>query len=83
MAKDNLTKPRINAFKCPPERVQAFLWDLEVKGLAVRATPRGQTAFVFQRQHLGKTVRITIGGTDAWTIPEARMKAQNKDNFAA
>ncbi len=76
MAKDNLTKPRINAFKCPPERAQAFLWDLEVNGLGVRATPRGQTAFVFQRQHLGKTVRITIGGTDAWTIPEARMKAR-------
>lgn len=76
MAKDNLTKPRINTFRCPEDRPQAFLWDLEVKGLGVRATPRGQTAFVFQRQHKGRTVRITIGGTDAWTIPEARLKAR-------
>lgn len=76
MPKENLTKPRINAFKCPDDRAQVFLWDLDVNGLGVRATPRGQTAFVFQRQQNGRTVRITIGGTDAWTIPDARIKAR-------
>lgn len=74
--KDNLTKPRVLTFKCPPNKPQAFLWDAEVRGLAVRATPNGKPAYVFQRTFRGETVRITIGKADAWTIPEARQKAR-------
>ncbi len=74
--KDNLTKPRVLAFKCPPDKPQAFLWDAEVRGLAVRATPNGSPAYVFQRTFRGETVRITIGKADAWSIPEARQKAR-------
>jgi integrase len=76
MNKDNLTKPRVLAFKCPPDKSQAFLWDAEVRGLAVRATPNGKPAYVFQRTFQGETVRITIGKADAWSIPEARQKAR-------
>lgn len=76
MTKENFTKPRVAAFKCPPERSQAFYWDTEVPGLGVRATPRGKPAYVFQRQHQGKTVRQTIGDANAWSIPDARMKAR-------
>ncbi len=74
--KDNLTKPRVLAFKCPPDKPQAFLWDAEVRGLAVRATPNGKPAYVFQRTFRGETVRIAIGKADAWSIPEARQKAR-------
>jgi integrase len=76
LSKENFTKPRVSAFKCPPDRQQAFYWDSEVQGLGVRATPRGRLAYVFQRQHQGRTVRITIGDADAWSIPDARMKAR-------
>lgn len=76
MSKDNLTKPRVLAFKCPPDKTQAFLWDAEVRGLAVRATPNGSPSYVFQRTLAGRTVRYTIGKADAWSIPEARQKAR-------
>lgn len=76
LTKDNLTKPRVQGFKCPPDKSQAFLWDAEVSGLAVRATPNGKSSYVFQRNFRGRTVRIAIGKADAWTIPEARQKAR-------
>lgn len=76
MAKVNFTKPRIDAFRCPEDKAQTFFWDAEVSGLGVRVTPRGKPAFIFQRQSGGKTRRFTIGDTDAWPIPEARIKAR-------
>lgn len=76
LAKENFTKPRVSAFKCPADRLQAFCWDSEVQGLGIRATPRGRSAYVFQRQHQRRTVRITIGDVNAWSIPDARMKAR-------
>jgi integrase len=76
VSKINFTSARVAAFRCPVDQGQAFHWDTEVPGLSVRVTPRGKPAYVFQRQHLGRTVRITIGGVGAWSIPEARHKAR-------
>lgn len=76
MAKIAFTAGRVAAFTCPPDRQQAFLWDDDVKGLGLRAKRNGAPAYIFQRQHDGKTVRITIGSPGAWTIPMAREKAR-------
>lgn len=38
MARTKLTAGRIRDFACPPGKAQAFLWDSEAPGLAVRAT---------------------------------------------
>lgn len=76
MAKVALTAGRIANFSCPPERTQAFLWDLNTKGLGVRTTPRGAPMFVFQSQLLGKTVRLKIGSPKAWSISQAQAKAR-------
>lgn len=73
MAKINFTVARVTSFVCPSDRTQAFIWDTEVAGLGVRATPRGKSAYVFQRQRAG---RIVIGGIEAWSIPNARLKAR-------
>ena len=76
MAKVVFIAGRVKGFKCPPDKEQAFLWDLTVKGLGLRATPAGKPSYVFQAVYQGKDVRITIGGPDVWTIPLAQEKAR-------
>lgn len=78
----NLTSGRITSFNCPAGKAQAFLWDAEVPGLAVRATPpgkrtpKGGRAFIFQGYLGGSTPRITIGDTKIWSIEKARVEAR-------
>lgn len=76
MAKIPFTKPRVSSFACPSDKKQAFLWDSTTPGLGLRTTPTGKPAYVFQGLYQGKTLRITIGGPDAWAIPEAQEKAR-------
>ena len=76
MAKVTLTAGRVAAFRCPVDRPQAFLWDVSALGLGIRATPAGKPSYVFQSRYQDKTVRITIGGPEAWSIPDAREKAR-------
>ncbi|OWQ83102.1 preprotein translocase [Roseateles aquatilis] len=76
MTKVAFTAGRVNGFKCPPEKKQAFLWDAIAPGLGLRGTPAGRPAYVFQGVYQGKDVRITIGGLDAWSIDEARAKTR-------
>ena len=76
MAKIVFTAGRVNGFKCQPDKAQAFLWDVTAKGLGLRATPSGKPSYVFQSEYQGKTLRITIGSPDVWTIPLAQEKAR-------
>ena len=76
MAKVQFTAGRVRNFTCPPGKGQAFLWDAATPGLGLRVTPNGKPAYVFQKQHAGKTVRQTIGSPGAWTIEQARTKAR-------
>lgn len=76
MAKVNLTAGRIESFKCPPDKKQAFLWDSTQPGLGIRTTPAGKPAFIFQSEFQGQTLRMTIGATNVRTISEARVKAR-------
>ena len=70
------TAGRVAGFRCPPDKVQAFLWDVTSPGLGLRVTPAGKPAYVFQSEFQGKTIRLTIGGPDAWSIPQAQEKAR-------
>lgn len=76
MAKTNLTAGRIDSFKSDGER-QAFLWDSQVNGLAIRAAPSGRKSYVLQARFNGKVIRLTIGDVTAWAIEEARDKDGN------
>ena len=75
MARTKLTAGRIRDFACPTGKAQAFLWDTEAPGLAVRATA-GASAFVFQGKLNNKDFRMTIGDVRAWGIDEARTEAR-------
>jgi integrase len=76
MAKIIFTAGRVSGFTCPADKAQAFLWDVTAPGLGLRATPAGKPAYVFQSQYQDKTVRLTIGNPDAWSIEQARTKAK-------
>lgn len=76
MAKVAFTASRVAAFKCPADKKQAFLWDATAPGLGLRVTPSGKPAYVFQASFNGKDLRITIGGLDAWRIPDAQAKSR-------
>ena len=72
----NLTAGRVDAFTCPPDKSQVFLWDTDTPTLALRATPTGRKTYVFEARLNGSTVRINIGTQADWPIKLARTKAQ-------
>ena len=76
MAKMAFTAGRSAGFKGPSDKKQAFLWDVTAPGLGLRATPAGKPAYVFQGEFQQKSIRITIGNPDAWSIPQAQEKAR-------
>ena len=71
-----MTAGRVDAFSCPPDKAQAFLWDTDTPTLALRATPTGRKTYVFEARLNGATVRINIGTLADWPIKQARTKAQ-------
>lgn len=75
MPRIKLTAGRIRDFDRPTDKAQAFLWDTELPGLAVRATA-GAKAYIFQGKLNGRTLRITIGDVRAWALDDARAEAR-------
>ena len=71
-----MTAGRVDAFTCPTDKVQAFLWDTDTPTLALRATPTGRKTYVFESRLNGATIRISIGTLADWPIGKARTKAQ-------
>ncbi|MEQ1535558.1 MAG: integrase family protein [Burkholderiaceae bacterium] len=76
MAKVVFTAGRVKGFKCPADKPQAFLWDVTAPGLGLRLTPDGKPSYIFQGRYQEKTIRLTIGGLEAWSIPQAQEKAR-------
>lgn len=77
--KVKLTAGRVAEFECGLGKTQDILWDTEAPGFGLRATAtkkeRGKS-YIFQAKLSGKTIRITIGNHQAWTLEEARAKAR-------
>lgn len=77
-----LTTGKVSAYKFEGTGTQSFIWDSEVPGFGVRATPAGKrnpngtTAYIFQNRLNGAPIRITIGNTAAWTLESARSEAR-------
>ena len=75
MAKISFTAGRVQDFKCPPEKQQAFIWDSVTEGLGLRATA-GSKNYIFQGKLAGQAIRVKIGGLDRYTIDDARKEAR-------
>jgi integrase len=72
----DLTAPLIERLTCPPDKQQAFLRDLDAKGLRVRVTASGAKSYVFEKKLNRQTIRRTIGDVRNWSIPAARVEAR-------
>lgn len=75
MAKIKFTAGRISEFTCPPDKLEATLWDADTKGLGLRATAKSKTYIFLSTLKDGRKVRITIGDPSHYAIDEARDKA--------
>ncbi|WP_295530009.1 integrase family protein [uncultured Pseudacidovorax sp.] len=75
MSKQTLTVSRVDGFRCPEGKSQAFLWDAKTPGLAVRVTAAGSRSYIFEARLHGQTIRSTIGSTDTWDLHRARTEA--------
>ena len=76
MAKVGFSAKRVNEFKCPKNRFQAFLWDAATLGLGLRTTPNGEPTYIFQSRYAGRDIRITIGKPNSWSIADAQKQAR-------
>jgi len=68
-----LTLKRISDFP-HPLKGKSFLWDTESPTLAVLASPKRKN-YIFESRLDGKTIRITIGDTNTFTLEGARTEA--------
>lgn len=71
------TAGRISSFTCPPDKSSDFMWDTDVPGLGLKASPGGSKLYILQsRLDNGKSIRMSIGKLNAWPIDEARAEAR-------
>lgn len=73
-----LTDERIRRLKFPSSSKsnQFFLWDSEMKRLAVRITMAGVKSFIFESKLDRVTIRWTIGNVLNWTLEDARKESR-------
>ena len=72
---ENFTTGRVAGFKCKPGIKQSIFWDGKTPGLGLRVTASGAKSYIFQTDLHGKTIRLTIGDSRAWSISDAQDKA--------
>jgi integrase len=72
-----LTQTNIDRVAKPGGKTDVLYWDTSTKGFGLRVTPTGLSKFIAQGRVRGtKTdVRLTIGSYGAWTLDQARRKA--------
>src|SRR5215472_9861216 len=70
-----LTKKLVDAVD--PSDTDAFLWDADVKGFALKISPAGRKTYILQyRNAEGRSRRYSIGSHGSpWTCEEARGRA--------
>ena len=78
MPKLKLTKTNIDTKAKPSVLGDVLFWDTETRGFGLRVTKTGVTTFVAQGRVKGTTkdIRVTIGTYGAWTVDDARRKAE-------
>lgn len=70
------TRARVEAASCPDGRAQALYWDAGLPGLGLRVTASGARSFIFERRLGGKTVRVTVGSVQAYSVADARKRTR-------
>lgn len=70
------TQERVTTFSCPRGKQQEIFWDAKTPSLGLRITQNDAKSFIFQARLYGKTIRITIGSLDTWTLGQAQAEAR-------
>ena len=76
MARGRITKRRVEALHCPPDKDREFLWDDALAGFGVGAFPSGTKVYVAQYRKDARSRRIAIGEHGRLTPDEARSEAK-------
>ena len=78
MTAQRLTRQTVAALTVPPGKLEAFLWDAEVKGFGVRASAGGSRRYVVQYRVPGQraTKKLSIGAVDTLSVDEAWRQAR-------
>jgi integrase len=71
-----LTKRTVDAFVCPAGRKDAWLFDADLPGFALRATAQGAKVFHFQYRAGAKVQRVRLGEYGPLTSDQARKRAE-------
>jgi integrase len=75
--KPRLTDKQVRAAAAPADgRLNAILYDGEIKGFGLRVTKDGAKAFVLNYRIAGRERRLTIGSYPDWTMLAAREEAK-------
>lgn len=53
-----------------------YYWDSKTPNLGIIVTPKMTKSFIFETWFNGKNLRITLGKTDSWSIPDAQAEAR-------
>ena len=76
----NLTVSRIAGLHCDlngkGQPKITYYWDAKTPNLGILVTPKNTKSFIFETWFNGKNLRITIGKTDSWSIPDAQAEAR-------
>lgn len=79
MPRLKLTKTNIDRVAKPGlSKGDVLYWDTDSKGFGLRVTPAGTVKFIVQGRIRGseKDIRLTIGSYGAWTVDQARRRAE-------
>lgn len=75
MAAKNFTSRLVAGFQCPANKKQCIVSDAKTPGLGLRVTANGVKSYIFETRLHGKTLRLTIGSVNTWTIGNAQKEA--------
>ncbi len=68
MAKQNFTFEFVANSQCQEGKKQTIYWDAKTRGLGLRVTANGAKSYVFETSLNDKTIRITIGDVNTYSL---------------
>lgn len=75
MTKRNFTTGFIARSQCETGKEQTIFYDAKTPGLGLRVTSAGAKSYIFESRLYGKTIRVTIGDLNTYTIKKAQTEA--------
>lgn len=74
--KINFTAPKVAGLTCEAGKSQTLYWDAKTPNLGLRITKGLSKSYIFETWFNGKSLRITIGDTQSWTLGNAQAEAR-------